>query len=123
MYCCKCGSQQSENANFCSNCGFKFTNESKDFNHNNEFEHSYSYSSFSNDNINSSSSNPKDNPSDLAGVASCCFPLLGLILYFLWKDEKPKSARRVCNWMIGGVSVYVLLYLIFFATAFSFGFQ
>jgi uncharacterized membrane protein YvbJ len=121
MYCSRCGAEQSGNSKFCNNCGLKFTNDSNVYDDSNQFGDSSNYSSFSS-NINSSSTNPVDNPSDLAGVASCCFPVVGLILYFLWREEKPRSAKRVCNWMIAGAAVYVLLYLIFFATAFSFSF-
>jgi hypothetical protein len=55
-----------------------------------------------------------DNPSHLAGVVSCCFPIVGLILYFLWKDEKPNSAKLICKWMIGGIVAWVIFYLLFF---------
>ncbi|HAX72764.1 MAG TPA: zinc ribbon domain-containing protein, partial [Firmicutes bacterium] len=30
-----------------------------------------------------------DNPSHFAGVVSCFFPIVGLVLYFMWKDDKP----------------------------------
>lgn len=38
-------------------------------------------------------------------------PLVGLILYLVWKDEKPKSAKRAGK----GALVSVILYLIVIA--------
>ena len=58
--------------------------------------------------------NTLDNPSHIAGAASCCFPIVGLILYFLWKDEKPKSAKLVCKWMIAGIVVWIVGYILAF---------
>ena len=57
---------------------------------------------------------PIDNPSHFAGIVSCCFPLVGFILYFLWKDEKPKSAKLVCNWLIAGIVLLVVFYVVCF---------
>ena len=88
MFCNSCGKEISDNAAVCINCGVATTNLTL---------------------------NQKiDNPSNLAGVASCCFPIVGLILYFMWKDEKPKSAKLVCNWMIGGIIAWIVVYVLFF---------
>lgn len=59
-----------------------------------------------------------DNPSHLTGAVSCCFPVVGLILYFLWKDEKPQSASLICKWMIGGTVAWVILYVLCFVVGF-----
>ncbi|MEG0773774.1 zinc ribbon domain-containing protein [Clostridium sp.] len=122
MYCSKCGAKQSDNAKFCSNCGFKFSSETSSFNEYNQFGNSSSNSGFSN-NLNTSPNNSNDDPSHLAGIASCCFPVVGLILYFIWREEKPNSAKLVCYWMIGGVIVYALFYLISFIAAFNFSYH
>ena len=29
------------------------------------------------------------------GLLGCCVPLAGLILYLVWKDQKPKTAKAV----------------------------
>jgi len=50
-------------------------------------------------------SNPQNPPEGLsseekAGVCVgniCLSPLLGVILYFVWKDEKPQKASDVCS--------------------------
>lgn len=119
MYCSKCGAQQNDDARFCSNCGFNFDNETNNFSQGNQFSDSSNYTSINGNNFDYQSSNPKDNPSHLAGAVSCCFPIVGLILYFLWRDEKPNSAKRICYWMIGGIVAYIAFYLLFFVFAFA----
>ncbi len=120
MHCSKCGAQQNDDAKFCSNCGNNFNSEATSFNQPNQFAGSTNYSNFNSTNFNSQPMNPKDNPSNFAGVVSCCFPIVGLILYFLWRDEKPNSSKRICYWMIGGIVAYVVIYIIFLVMAFSF---
>lgn len=87
MYCKNCGKEIDDNAYVCVHCGVKVNNEDD---------------------------KKIDNPSNLAGAVSCCFPIVGLILYFLWKDEKPNSAKLICKWMIGGIIVWVIIYILFF---------
>lgn len=99
MYCKKCGEHIPEGASVCGNCGTSVNS--------NDNYYSNTYRS---DNFNK----PIDNPSHAAGVVSCCFPVVGLILYFLWKDEKPNSAKLICYWMLGGIALWVLCYVLFF---------
>lgn len=87
MFCPNCGKEINDNAVVCIHCGAS---------------------------TNSKKTNLVDNPSHLAGAVSCCFPVVGLILYFLWKDEKPESASLVCKWMIGGIIAWVIIYVLFF---------
>lgn len=89
MFCKNCGQQIDDNAAVCIHCGVATGN-------------------------NLSSKNALDNPSHLAGIASCCFPVVGIILYFLWKDEKPQSASLVCKWMIGGIIIWIIFYVLAF---------
>ena len=89
MFCKNCGQQIDDNAAVCIHCGVATDN-------------------------NMSSKSTLDNPSHLAGIASCCFPVVGIILYFLWKDEKPQSASLVCKWMIGGIIIWVIFYVLAF---------
>jgi uncharacterized membrane protein YvbJ len=89
MFCKNCGQEIDDNADVCIHCGVA-TGKKGYY------------------------GNSSDNPSHLAGVASCCFPVVGIILYFIWKDDKPQSASLVCKWMIGGVVAWILFYIIMF---------
>jgi len=41
-------------------------------------------------------------------ISACLFPLVGLILYLVWKDEKPQSATTACRWALIGVLLNIL---------------
>ncbi|MDR3598668.1 zinc ribbon domain-containing protein [Clostridium sp.] len=88
MFCKNCGQEIDDNADVCIHCGVATEKRS--------------------------ASKKLDNPSHLAGAVSCCFPVVGLVLYFLWKDEKPNSASLICKWMIGGIVAWVIFYVLFF---------
>ena len=88
MFCKNCGQEIEDNADVCIHCGVS---------------------------TGKNSSNSLDNPSHLAGVASYCFPIVGIILYFMWKDEKPESAKLICKWMIGGLIAWIAFYILTFA--------
>lgn len=62
-YCGNCGKQINENANFCQDCGAVI--------------------------------NKKVNDDDrfLWGILGFCVPLMGFILFLVWKKEKPGSAK------------------------------
>ncbi|HHT01512.1 MAG TPA: zinc ribbon domain-containing protein [Firmicutes bacterium] len=48
----------------------------------------------------------------LAKAVSCCFPIVGLILYFVWQNERPRAAKAVCQWAVLGVILGSFLYLV-----------
>ena len=64
----------------------------------------------------------EDNGSIWWGVLGCCFPIVGLILYIVWKDTKPKSGKKagiggLIGFTIGTVlpiAFYILMYGIMF---------
>jgi|TARA_Y100000294_G_scaffold176508_1_gene199061 hypothetical protein len=45
-------------------------------------------------------------------VLSFLIPLLGLILYLVWKDEKPVASKQVGKAALWGFGIGVVLYLI-----------
>ena len=45
------------------------------------------------------------------GVLGCCFPIVGLILFLVWKDSKPRSAKSAGIGAIIGVVICLLLYV------------
>ena len=91
MFCRNCGKQIDDRAEFCPNCGVR---------------------------VNGGRSGgvaPDDAPS--AGFAVLCFlfPVVGLILYLVWKDNYPLKARSCGKGALIGVIVSVaasVLYVI-----------
>ena len=89
MYCRNCGMPVPDNAVVCPNCG-----------------------------ASSAPSAPvvdKNQPS--LGIAVLCFffPLVGLILYLVWKDTEPGKAKSAGQGALIGVIVSVALSVIVFA--------
>lgn len=114
MYCEKCGSKNSENATFCTNCGNKLSNSASndqvlesstlvDNNVNNvqnsnvvtnEQEPVYNEPVYNN--VNNAQTNVVTEPEGSKfgwGVLGFFVPLVGLILYFTWKKDRPKSSK------------------------------
>lgn len=46
------------------------------------------------------------------GLLGCCIPLVGLILFLVWKDTKPKTAKAAIIGAIVGVVISVICYLL-----------
>ena len=46
------------------------------------------------------------------GVAFFCLPLVGAIMYFVWRDEQPAKAKRACTLALWGVAVGVGLRIV-----------
>ncbi len=62
-----------------------------------------------------------DEPNMGANLAACCsipftgLPIVGFILYLVWKDEKPNAANSVCMWsIIPFIFVFIMYMLGFF---------
>jgi hypothetical protein len=89
MYCHRCGYQVG-NQEFCPSCGVTLAKTA------------------------GIGSKP-DKPSGLLNILACCFPIVGLILFIVWKDEKPRSAKSVGKWALIGFVLGILLYVIGFA--------
>lgn len=46
-----------------------------------------------NENLNSNTPGNSDQGGFLWGLLGCCIPVAGLVLFLVWKDQKPKTAR------------------------------
>lgn len=84
-YCKNCGSQIDDRAVICPRCGVSLENK------------------------------PVDNGGFGWGVLGCCLPIVGLILFLVWKDTKPKSAKAAGIGALVGVGLGVLYYLLIIA--------
>ncbi len=85
MYCKNCGKEIDDNADVCIYCG-SFTKS--------EVE--------------------EDNGGFGWSLLGCCVPIVGLILYFLWKDSKPNNAKAVGKGALISVIVVASVYLLLF---------
>ena len=46
------------------------------------------------------------------GLLGCCIPIVGLVLFLVWKDNKPNTAKAAGVGAIVGVVLCVIYYLI-----------
>ena len=55
-----------------------------------------------------------DNGGFLWGLLGCCIPIVGLILFLVWKDQKPRTAKAAGIAALIGVILGVISYIISF---------
>ncbi|GAB0166652.1 zinc ribbon domain-containing protein [Lysinibacillus sp. CTST325] len=93
MFCPHCNEEIAAQAEICPKCGVRVNN-----------------------------TNPEDKPNIAINILSfCCVPLLGIIMYFVWKDEKPKAAKSALIWGLVAVVVYVVIMFLFGILGFVLG--
>jgi hypothetical protein len=101
MFCPNCGAQNEDNVAFCRACGASLRPEGPA-----RPGAQGAYGGAPQD----------DGKVGLLGVIFFCIPLVGAIMYFVWKDEKPLKAKKACNLaLIGFVLGLVLRILASFA--------
>lgn len=124
MYCEKCGSKNSENATFCTNCGNKLSNSEPNDqvlesstpvdNNVNNVQNSNVVTNEQKpvyNNVNNAQTNVVTEPEGSKfgwGVLGFFVPLVGLILYFTWKKDRPKSSKAA----VIGALISVILNLV-----------
>ena len=108
MFCKQCGSQIDESAKYCPQCGTCLSEPTQ-------------------------SAAPRQTPDTTNGVGygflGFFFPIVGLILYLVWRWERPKAAKAagigaLISTVIGVVAVIVVLvfyFWLFFILAISLG--
>lgn len=63
-------------------------------------------------NENYSSSGKKDDGGFGWSLLGCCIPVVGLILWLVWRDEKPNTAGAVIKGAIVGAILLVVCYVL-----------
>ncbi|MBD5548067.1 MAG: hypothetical protein HDQ97_11815 [Lachnospiraceae bacterium] len=58
--------------------------------------------------------NTNDNGGFLWGLLGCCIPIVGLILFLVWKDQKPKTAKAAGIGALVSVILLVAYYIVMF---------
>ena len=93
MFCKNCGQPMDEHDNVCPNCGA----------------------------VQNQTPPVVDNGGIGWGLLGCCIPVVGLVLFLVWKDTKPKTAKAAGIGALVSVIVVVLYYIFIFTTAITFG--
>ena len=47
----------------------------------------------------------------LWGLLGCCIPIVGLVLFLVWKDQKPKTAKAAGIGALVCVGVWIVYYI------------
>ena len=55
--------------------------------------------------------NPKDRGGFLWGLLGCCIPVVGLVLFLVWRDEKPNTAKVAGIGALVSVILTILIYV------------
>ena len=55
------------------------------------------------------------------GLLGCCLPVVGLILFLVWRDTKPKTSRAAGIGALVSVIASVVFYIIYFVIILAFG--
>lgn len=86
MFCNNCGKEINDNAVVCVHCGVATSNNNA----------------------------VVDRGGFGWGLLGCCIPLVGLILFLVWKDTKPNSAKSAGIGALISVGISVLFYVLIF---------
>ena len=104
-YCRNCGKEIEDSASFCPDCG-------------------------ASQNTNNNTSQPpfqtanaavSDEGGILWGLLGCCIPVVGLILYLIWKNERPRTAKAAGIGALVSVGISVLYYIVVLMVGIGFG--
>lgn len=98
MYCKNCGKELNEKYSVCLNCGVPIEGNQVD---KNEVV-----------NENNNVTNKNDKGGFLWGLLGFFVPLVGLILFLVWRESKPKTAKSVGKGALVNVILGVILMVI-----------
>ena len=139
MYCSNCGEKLNDNDRVCPSCGTPVPGrtyqdaESQSYDQGfsgaakgapNDGPQTYRYDNTSHKEYNYTGPEYEgsyDSGSIGWGFLGCCIPLVGLILFLVWKDNKPRSAKAAGIGALIGVILIVLLNIIALAMGVSLG--
>ena len=97
-YCSNCGNKVEKDALFCLNCGVKLRDE-----------------------ISANSNNVVDTGGFVWALLGFFVPIAGLILFLVWKNDKPKTAKSAGKGALINVIFNVILVVLFSVFAFVLG--
>lgn len=103
MFCEKCGNKLENGV--CGVCGYT-PNENANINNVNPINAGAQY------NMNNSQNNEQDNGGIGWWCLGCCIPIVGLVLYLVWKDVKPKTAKSAGTGALVSFIAIIAYYII-----------
>lgn len=89
MFCRNCGKEIDDKASFCIYCGAETG-------------------------VKSDEVKSEDSGSFGWSILGCCIPIVGLVLFLVWKDTKPKSAEAAGTGALIAVIISIVFYVIIF---------
>ncbi|MDD2575001.1 MAG: zinc ribbon domain-containing protein [Acholeplasmataceae bacterium] len=101
-YCNHCGEKVNPGQEFCFNCGSELKKQGEQSQQTGQY-----YQKPSN-------SQSQDSGSPGWGILGFCIPLVGLILWIVWKDDRPRDAKSAGVGALISVLVTGLMYIIYF---------
>lgn len=110
-YCRNCGNEINEGAPVCVNCGAP---------QNQEQSQVYSQPSVQ-EYTQEVKTESDDKGGFLWGLLGCCVPIAGLILFLVWKDTKPKTAKAAGIGALVCAICYVVFFILYFILIFALG--
>ena len=124
-YCQQCGSQLEDRTNFCPYCGAKCDippaqpqqEQNNGYNtYNSAQQQGYNqYNQYNQYNTPNKPNGTQDEES-VAGYAclAFCFPIVGIILYCMWNNTRPKNAKTVLTAAVVSFVLGIVFYVISF---------
>lgn len=125
-YCSNCGAHLADNVNFCSNCGAsQIARQSQQPQQSQQTYYSqqpnYNTQNYYSAQPSSSVNSPKDEKSFGIALLGFFVPIVGLILFLVWKDSSPLKAKSAGKGALTGFIIatvsFVLLIILLFAMA------
>ena len=114
-YCPNCGSSLQPGANVCVECGAKIPqNTAPVMNQSPPNQSHQPYQPPNHPQYNGY--NPRDPGGFGWGLLGFCVPLVGLILFLVWQDDKPNNAKAAGTGALISVGLTVFFYILLFAT-------
>lgn len=131
MLCPNCNSQFPDGANFCPYCAVPLNdqfNQNPNMNPqpNQQYNQQYNQPPYHQQpnayGYNPNMQNPDDQPSTALNVIAFFVPIVGLILYLLWKDQYPRKAKKIGKAALISFIIGVVFYTLYFIGIFAFTF-
>jgi len=119
MYCRNCGAPLADNAVVCARCGATVTPPAPPpgaqqpyQNQQPPYQNPYYQNAYGQQPYQPPYQQQEDRPSAGFNALAFFFPIVGLILYLVWKNQKPRCAHAIGKWALIGFVANIVLTII-----------